>query len=132
MRQKHVSKSMHVEAALFGEDIESILKLILQFAILAKPNQQNKSVNNHNKNTSKLWFILGNPGLQRGWDGKGETRSGKKVGGGEGKRKGKFPFPSPLLISGSQSLPSLPIPFEALGFREWLWLLKFLTSNVLH
>ena len=53
MRQKHVSKSVHVEAALFGEDIESILKLILKFAILAKPNQQNKSVNNHNKNTSK-------------------------------------------------------------------------------
>ena len=54
MRQKHVSKIVHVEAALFGEDIESILKLILKFAILAKPNQQNKSVNNHNKNTSKL------------------------------------------------------------------------------
>ena len=54
MRQKHVSKSVHVEAALFGDDIESILKLILKFAILAKPNQQNKSVNNHNKNTSKL------------------------------------------------------------------------------
>ena len=53
-RQKHVSKSVHVEAALFGEDIESILKLILKFAILAKPNQQNKSVNNQNKNTSKL------------------------------------------------------------------------------
>ena len=53
MRQKHVSKSMHVEAA-FGETIELMLKLILKFAILAKPNQQNKSVNNHNKNTSKL------------------------------------------------------------------------------
>ena len=53
MRQKHVPKSVHVEAALFGEDIESILKLILKLAILAKPNQQNKSVNNHNKNTSK-------------------------------------------------------------------------------
>ena len=33
---------MDVEAALFGEDIESILKLILKFAILAKPNQTNK------------------------------------------------------------------------------------------
>ena len=54
MRQKHVSKSVHVEAALFGEDIESILKLILKFAILVKPNQQNKSVNNHNKNTATL------------------------------------------------------------------------------
>ena len=54
MRQKHVSKSVHVEAALFGEDIEFILKLILKFAILAKPNQQNRSVNNHNKNSSKL------------------------------------------------------------------------------
>ena len=43
MRQKHVSKSVHVEAALFGEDIESILKLILKFTILAKPNQQNTS-----------------------------------------------------------------------------------------
>ena len=51
MRQKHVS-SVHVEAALFGE-VESILKLIMKFAILAKPNQQNRSVNNHNKNTSK-------------------------------------------------------------------------------
>ena len=29
--------------------------------------------------------ILGNPGLQRGRDGKGETGSGKKVGGGEGR-----------------------------------------------
>ena len=53
MRQKQASKSMHVEAALFGEDIESILKLTLKFAMLAKPNQQTKSVNNHNKNTSK-------------------------------------------------------------------------------
>ena len=35
--------------------------------------------------------ILGNPGLQRGWGGKGETGSRKKVGGGEGKgnRKGE-------------------------------------------
>ena len=33
-------------------------------------------------------FILGNPGLQRGRDGKGETGSGKKVRGGEGKGKG--------------------------------------------
>ena len=54
MRQKHVSKRVHVEAASFGEDVESILKLILKFAILAKPNQQNKSVNNQNKNTNKL------------------------------------------------------------------------------
>ena len=36
--------------------------------------------------------ILGNPGLQRGRDGKGETGSGKK---------------------------SSPIPSEARGFREW-------------
>ena len=35
-------------------NIESMLKLILKFAILAKPNQQNKRVNNQNKNTSKL------------------------------------------------------------------------------
>ena len=53
MCPKHVSKSVHVEAA-FGENIKSVLKLILKFAILAKPNQQNKSVFNHNKNTSKL------------------------------------------------------------------------------
>ena len=53
MRQKHVSKSADVEAA-FGENIESILKLILKFSILAKPNEQNKSVYKHNKNTSKL------------------------------------------------------------------------------
>ena len=33
--------------------------------------------------------ILWNPGLQRGRDGKGETGSGKKVGGGEGKGKRK-------------------------------------------
>ena len=33
--------------------------------------------------------ILGNPGLQRGRDGKGETESRKKVGGGEGKGKRK-------------------------------------------
>ena len=60
-------------------------------------------------------------------DGKGRERlgAGKKEGGGEGKGKGKgkgtFPFPSPPLLSPffsrSQSLPSLPIPFEALGFR---------------
>ena len=33
-----------------------------------------------------------------------------------------FPFPSPPLsfFPRSQSLPSLPIPFEALGFRGWL------------
>ena len=39
----------------------------------------------------KTWhlIILGNPGLQRGRDGKGETESGKMVGGGEGKGKRK-------------------------------------------
>ena len=36
-----------------------------------------------------LNLILGNPGLQRGRDRKGETGSGKKVGGGEGKGKRK-------------------------------------------
>ena len=33
-------------------------------------------------------YILGNPGLQRGWEGKGETGSGEKRRG-EGKGKGK-------------------------------------------
>ena len=33
--------------------------------------------------------ILGNPVLQRGWEGKGETGSGKKERGGEGKGKRK-------------------------------------------
>ena len=37
----------------------------------------------------RIQRILGNPGLQRGRDGKGETESGKKVGGGEGKGKRK-------------------------------------------
>ena len=34
-------------------------------------------------------LILGNPGLQRGWEEKGETGSGEKGGVGEGKGKGK-------------------------------------------
>ena len=33
---------------------------------------------------SKVQTILGNPGLQRGREGKGETGSGKKGGGGVG------------------------------------------------
>ena len=46
-----------------------------------------------NRSLFVIHTILGNPGLQRGREGKGETESGKKF------------------------LPSLPIPFEALGFR---------------
>ena len=45
-------------------------------------------------------IILGNPGLQRGREGKGETGSGKKGGGRGGEGKGE-----PLPIS---SFPSRP------------------------
>ena len=48
----------------------------------------NKSAENY-KQLCPSMGILGNPGLQRGRDGKGETGSGKKVGEGEGKGKGK-------------------------------------------
>ena len=63
---------------MYFDDKDSLLTPLLlntcaAFAIYLKP----------------LISILGNSGLQWGWEGNGETESGKKVGGREGKGKGK-------------------------------------------
>ena len=44
-------------------------------------------------------IILGNPGLQRGREGKGETGSGKKGGGRGGEGKGERGSPGKLLYT---------------------------------
>ena len=43
--------------------------------------------------------ILGNPGLQRGWEGKGETASGKKGEGRGGEGKEERGSPGKLLYT---------------------------------
>ena len=47
----------------------------------------------------KQLHILGNPGLQRGWEGKGETASGKKGEGRGGEGKEERGSPGKLLYT---------------------------------
>lgn len=71
--------------------------------------------------------ILGN--LTQGCKGDGKERD--RLGAGGNKRRGRrgkgergsfpflFPSPPPSVFSRLQSLPSLPVPHEALGLRGW-------------
>ena len=52
-----------------------------------------------NRKSSQTNAILGNPGLQRGWEGKGETERGKKGEGRGGEGKEERGSPGKLLYT---------------------------------
>ena len=129
LRQEHRKKDLEVKKSLRKDKREWANNIAQEAEDAAKCGQMKDAYDargqvchtGHNCNGT-----LGNTGLQKGREGKGETGSGKKGRGreggrgGEGKRE-RHPR-KPMASKGKGEtgpLPSLPVPFEALGFQGY-------------